>query len=86
MPPQMTPEYLDWVIKTYKIDFVVHGDDPCLGPDGKDVYGHVKERGMWVAWAPLARGRRGTMPPRGDKGPMSGNPTFLPRVVPSVFR
>lgn len=24
-----------------------HGDDPCIGPDGKDVYAHVKERGMF---------------------------------------
>jgi len=46
-PYVMTPEYLDWVIDTYKIDFVVHGDDPCIGPDGKDVYGHVKARGMY---------------------------------------
>lgn len=43
---QMTPEYLDWVIKTYSIDFVVHGDDPCIGPDGKDVYGFVKVRSV----------------------------------------
>ena len=46
-PYVMTPEYLDWVIETYKIDFVVHGDDACIGPDGKDVYAHVKERGMY---------------------------------------
>jgi ethanolamine-phosphate cytidylyltransferase len=43
----MTPEYLDWVIDTYQIDYVVHGDDPCIGPDGKDVYGHVKVFTVW---------------------------------------
>ena len=43
----MTPEYLDWVIKAYKIDFVIHGDDPCIGPDGKDVYADVKARGLF---------------------------------------
>ena len=46
-PYVMTPEYLDMVIKKYKIDYVIHGDDPCIGPDGKDVYAHVKERGMF---------------------------------------
>ena len=45
-PYVMTREYLDWVIKTYDIDYVVHGDDPCY-VDGVDVYGHVKERGMF---------------------------------------
>lgn len=46
-PYVMTSEYLDWIIKTYKIDYVVHGDDPCIGPDGKDVYADVKGRGMF---------------------------------------
>jgi len=30
-----------------QIDFVVHGDDPCIGPDGKDVYADVKARGLF---------------------------------------
>ena len=42
----MTRKYLDWVIKTYNIDYVVHGDDPCF-VDGVDVHGHVKELGMF---------------------------------------
>tara|TARA_A100001015_G_scaffold254900_1_gene296041 strand:- start:963 stop:1379 length:417 start_codon:yes stop_codon:yes gene_type:complete len=46
-PYVMTSEYLDWVIKEYKIDYVVHGDDPCIGPDGRDVYAEVKRRGMF---------------------------------------
>lgn len=46
-PYVMTPEYLDWVIETYKIDYVIHGDDPCIGPDGKDVYADVKSRGLF---------------------------------------
>ena len=45
-PYVMTRKYLDWVIKTYNIDYVVHGDDPCF-VDGVDVYGHVKELGMY---------------------------------------
>lgn len=26
---------------------MVHGDDPCIGPDGKDVYADVKARGLF---------------------------------------
>lgn len=46
-PYVMTPEYLDWVIKEYDIDYVVHGDDPCLTPDGKDVYASAKALGKY---------------------------------------
>ena len=35
-PYVMTREYLDWVIKEYDIDYVVHGDDPCF-VNGRDV-------------------------------------------------
>ncbi|CAK9054153.1 Ethanolamine-phosphate cytidylyltransferase (CTP:phosphoethanolamine cytidylyltransferase) (Phosphorylethanolamine cytidylyltransferase 1) [Durusdinium trenchii] len=45
-PYVMTPEYLEWVIKEYNIDYVVHGDDPCI-VDGKDVYGSAKKRGIY---------------------------------------
>jgi len=45
-PYVMTQEYLEWVIKEYSIDFVVHGDDPCL-VDGEDVYGPVKAMGKF---------------------------------------
>jgi len=45
-PYVMTPEYLDWVIKEYNIDFVVHGDDPCI-VNGEDVYGPVKKMGKF---------------------------------------
>ncbi|GBG31288.1 Ethanolamine-phosphate cytidylyltransferase [Hondaea fermentalgiana] len=45
-PYVMTPEYLNYVIKKYKIDYVVHGDDPCI-VDGKDVYEDAKRRGIY---------------------------------------
>jgi ethanolamine-phosphate cytidylyltransferase len=45
-PYVMTPEYLSEVIKKYKIDYVVHGDDPCI-VDGKDVYQDAKDRGIY---------------------------------------
>jgi ethanolamine-phosphate cytidylyltransferase len=45
-PYIMTSEYLSWVMKEYKIDYVVHGDDPCI-VDGKDVYQEAKDRGVY---------------------------------------
>lgn len=45
-PYIMSKEYLDWVIQEYKIDYVVHGDDPCI-VDGKDVYATAKESGKF---------------------------------------
>ena len=45
-PYVMSPEYLSYVIEKYKIDYVVHGDDPCI-VDGKDVYQDAKDRGMY---------------------------------------
>lgn len=40
-PYVMSQEYLNWVMEEYNIDYVIHGDDPCI-VDGKDVYAHVK--------------------------------------------
>ena len=37
VPYVMSDEYLRYVIDKYNIDYVVHGDDPCI-VDGKDVY------------------------------------------------
>ena len=42
----MTPEYLEWIIKEYNIDYVVHGNDPCI-VNGKDVYEDVKRLGKF---------------------------------------
>jgi len=47
VPYMMTPEYLEMIMTKYQIDFVVHGDDPCLMPDGSDVYAHVKKIGKY---------------------------------------
>jgi len=46
-PYVMSPEYLDWVIKEYKIDYVVHGSDPCYTLDGQDVYASAKAAGKF---------------------------------------
>ena len=45
-PYIMNKEYLDWVIKEKKIDYVVHGDDPCI-VDGQDVYAVAKAAGKY---------------------------------------
>ena len=45
-PYIMNADYLDWVIKTYDIDYVVHGDDPCF-VDGVDVYAAAKASGKF---------------------------------------
>ncbi|CAM9129329.1 unnamed protein product [Choristocarpus tenellus] len=46
VPYVMSEEYLEYVIEKYRIDFVVHGDDPCI-VDGKDVYAAAKAKGKY---------------------------------------
>lgn len=45
-PYVMNSEYLDYVIQKFKIDYVIHGDDPCI-VDGKDVYAAAKAKGKY---------------------------------------
>lgn len=45
-PYIMTSEYLDYIFTTYDVDYVVHGDDPCI-VDGKDVYASAKRLGRY---------------------------------------
>lgn len=45
-PYIMNREYLDYVIDKYNIDYVIHGDDPCI-VDGKDVYAAAKKAGKF---------------------------------------
>lgn len=45
-PYVMSEEYLEHVIKKYKIDYVIHGDDPCI-VNGKDVYESAKKAGKF---------------------------------------
>jgi choline-phosphate cytidylyltransferase len=39
----VTPEF----VEKHKIDFVVHGEDPCVTADGEDVYKTVKDMGKF---------------------------------------
>lgn len=45
-PYIMTSDYLDHIFEMYDVDYVVHGDDPCI-VDGKDVYASAKRRGRY---------------------------------------
>ena len=46
VPYIMSDEYVRWMMRTYNIDFVVHGDDPCI-VDGRDVYESAQALGKY---------------------------------------
>lgn len=46
-PYELTPEFTVSLKEKYKIDFIVHGDDPCITHDGKDAYATAKELKMF---------------------------------------
>mmetsp|Transcript_38716 Transcript_38716/g.76225 ORF Transcript_38716/g.76225 Transcript_38716/m.76225 type:complete len:511 (+) Transcript_38716:24-1556(+) len=47
-PYVMDREYLETVVfGKYNVDYVVHGDDPCLDVDGNDVYDSAKRMGKY---------------------------------------
>ncbi|RMZ55822.1 hypothetical protein APUTEX25_003788, partial [Auxenochlorella protothecoides] len=48
VPYDLTPAFLDELITKHKIDYVIHGDDPCLLPDGTDAYEHAKKLGRFL--------------------------------------
>lgn len=47
VPYVLTHDFLQSLIKEHNVDIIVHGDDPCIGADGQDVYKVVKETGMF---------------------------------------
>lgn len=47
VPYDLTPEFLDELFFKHKIDYVIHGDDPCLLPDGTDAYANAKKVGRF---------------------------------------
>jgi ethanolamine-phosphate cytidylyltransferase len=47
VPYNVTPEFLEMLVREYEIDYVVHGDDPCLDASGRDVYEAVKRAGKF---------------------------------------
>jgi ethanolamine-phosphate cytidylyltransferase len=48
VPYVLDADYLDKVVfGQHNIDYVVHGDDPCLLPDGTDVFATAKKAGRF---------------------------------------
>jgi len=47
-PYEITEEFMTELFEKHKIDFIVHGDDPCLLPDGSDAYAAAKRVGRFV--------------------------------------
>jgi len=45
-PYIMNKEYIDYIFKTYDVDYIIHGDDPCI-VDGRDVYETAKQAGKF---------------------------------------
>jgi hypothetical protein len=54
----LTKEFMDVLFTEHRIDYIVHGDDPCLLPDGTDVYDYPKRIGRFRMVCP-------TRPPQG---------------------
>jgi glycerol-3-phosphate cytidylyltransferase-like family protein len=47
VPYEITEEFMNNLFKEYKIDYIIHGDDPCILPDGSDAYAHAKKAGRY---------------------------------------
>lgn len=46
-PYAITEQFLNRLFHEYNIDYVIHGDDPCLLPDGTDAYDAAKKAGRY---------------------------------------
>lgn len=46
-PYAINEEFMNKLFTEYDIDYIIHGDDPCLLPDGSDAYGHAKAAGRY---------------------------------------
>lgn len=47
VPYDLSPEFIEELFTKHRIDYVIHGDDPCLLPDGSDAYAHAKKLGRF---------------------------------------
>lgn len=48
VPYIMDAKYIQYIIDKYQIDYIIHGDDPCIVA-GEDVYATAKKLGTQVA-------------------------------------
>ncbi|MBA0700063.1 hypothetical protein Goari_001635 [Gossypium aridum] len=46
-PYAITEEFMNSLFNEHKIDYIIHGDDPCLLPDGSDAYALAKIAGRY---------------------------------------
>ncbi|KAK4268353.1 hypothetical protein QN277_025022 [Acacia crassicarpa] len=46
-PYAITEEFMKKLFDEYKIDYIIHGDDPCVLPDGTDAYVLAKRAGRY---------------------------------------
>ncbi|CAN4118040.1 unnamed protein product [Withania somnifera] len=46
-PYAITEDFMRKLFDEYKIDYIIHGDDPCLLPDGTDAYALAKKVGRY---------------------------------------
>ena len=46
-PYAITEDFMKKLFDEYNIDYIIHGDDPCLLPDGTDAYALAKRAGRF---------------------------------------
>ena len=46
-PYEITEEFMKRLFDEYRIDYIIHGDDPCVLPDGTDAYALAKKAGRY---------------------------------------
>jgi len=47
VPYDLSVEWVDGLLRDHKIDYIAHGDDPCITKDGKDAYAYAKSIGVY---------------------------------------
>ncbi|XP_078438923.1 phosphorylethanolamine cytidylyltransferase 1 [Wolffia australiana] len=47
VPYEINEKFMNVLFDDYKIDYIIHGDDPCLLPDGSDAYALAKRAGRY---------------------------------------
>ncbi|GMH28684.1 hypothetical protein Nepgr_030527 [Nepenthes gracilis] len=46
-PYAITEDFMKKLFEEYNIDYIIHGDDPCILPDGSDAYALAKKAGRY---------------------------------------
>jgi ethanolamine-phosphate cytidylyltransferase len=47
VPYDLSVEWVDGLMRDHKIDYIAHGDDPCITKDGADAYAYAKSIGIY---------------------------------------